>query len=383
MSNTDTTKRDLPKNVHVERKPPQTSGRTRWLWIVGGLVIAGVGTFLIARIDLPAPGMPLPTGIVDQTEQSETRPDPARQVAALGRLEPMGKVIAVAAPPAASDAPLSQLHVAVGNKVAADDLLATFANAPRLEAQLRRAQAELQIHEVEFERVSNALRLEQLNAKAALQIAKVELTNAERVLQRQEQLNASATASQASLDSARTRKEIQQAKLDQAEARLNEVAGDLEQHPDIEAARLVVERSTADLVIAEVEVDQTRLIAPIDGMVLEIQSRAGERPGAEGIVRIADTSTMVVRMEVHQNRIHRVAMGNSVIILGEALTEPLSAVVTSIGLEVLDQGLIGTDPVLTNNARVFEVEATLDEASSRIAANLINLQVLATIEIAK
>ncbi|WP_165390177.1 HlyD family efflux transporter periplasmic adaptor subunit [Thalassococcus sp. S3] len=332
--------------------------------------------------------MPLHTRAEDQTGQSnsspmETHPNPTRQVAALGRLEPTGKVIAVAAPPAASDAPLSELHVAVGDAVAANDLLATFANAPRLEAHLRRAHAELQVHEVELERVRNALRLEKLNAEAALRIAQTELADAERVLQRQEQLSTSATASQASLDTARTQRDIQQAQLDQAEARLNEVAGDVEQHPDIEAARLAVARAAADVAIAQVEVDQTRLIAPISGVVLEIQSRAGERPGSGGIVRIADTSTMVVRMEVHQNRIHHVTTGAPVIVLGEALTEPLSGVVTFIGLEVLDQGLIGTDPVVTNNARVFEVEATLDAPSAQVAANLINLQVIATIEIAE
>ncbi|MEM9129981.1 MAG: hypothetical protein AAGA97_09715, partial [Pseudomonadota bacterium] len=74
-------------------------------------------------------------------------------------------------------------------------------------------------------------------------------------------------------------------------------------------------------------------------------------------------------------------LGDPVTVKGAALVKPLQGEVTAIGLEVLDQGIIGTDPVAANNARVFEVTATLDPLSTSIAARLINLNVIATIEV--
>jgi HlyD family secretion protein len=68
-------------------------------------------------------------------------PVQARDVSCLGRIEPENGVYALAGP--AASAVVDELRVAVGDRVAADDVLATLDNHALARAELQRAQAEL------------------------------------------------------------------------------------------------------------------------------------------------------------------------------------------------------------------------------------------------
>jgi HlyD family secretion protein len=59
------------------------------------------------------------------------------------------------------------------------------------------------------------------------------------------------------------------------------------------------------------------------------------------------------------------------------LSQPLLGHVTRIGAIVRRQSMINTDPSANTDARVIEVHAELDPASSLRAADLSNLQVTA------
>jgi HlyD family secretion protein len=120
--------------------------------------------------------------------------------------------------------------------------------------------------------------------------------------------------------------------------------------------------------------------APSNGTVLDINARAGERPGAGGIIDLGDTSQMTVEAEVYQTLIGRVAIGDPVIVSAEALAQDLTGVVSAIGLEIGRQSITSDDPAANTDARVVDVIITLDEASSQRARAFTNLEAIVRID---
>ncbi len=95
---------------------------------------------------------------------------------------------------------------------------------------------------------------------------------------------------------------------------------------------------------------------------------------------MGDTSQMMAEVEVYQDRIALVQVGQPVEIVSEAIGETLIGVVERIGLIVGRQKLVSNDTAATLDARVFEVLVRLDPASSKIAAHYTNLEALARID---
>jgi len=89
---------------------------------------------------------------------------------------------------------------------------------------------------------------------------------------------------------------------------------------------------------------------------------------------------MMAEVEVWQDRIARVAVGQPVELVSSALGRTLQGKVESIGLTVGRQGLISDDAAENKDARVIRILVTLDAASSAIASRLTNLEVIARID---
>jgi HlyD family secretion protein len=145
-----------------------------------------------------------------------------------------------------------------------------------------------------------------------------------------------------------------------------------------EEARLARDVARANLARAEAELELSRVRAPIDGQVLKIHAREGERVGPEGILEIGETAAMFVIAEVYETDIGRVRVGQRARITSPALAEPLEGAVERIGLRIGKQDVLGTDPVADVGARGVEVEVRLDDAAP--AAHLTNLRVDVVIE---
>jgi len=146
----------------------------------------------------------------------------------------------------------------------------------------------------------------------------------------------------------------------------------------LEEARLARDVARANLARAESELELSQVRSPIDGQVLKIHAREGERVGPEGIVEIGDTSSMYAIAEVYETDIGRVRVGQRARVQSPALERALAGSVERIGLRIGKQDVLGTDPVADVDARVVEVEVRLDEAAP--AARLTNLRVDVQIE---
>lgn len=134
-------------------------------------------------------------------------------------------------------------------------------------------------------------------------------------------------------------------------------------------------KKQAALAQATAERDMARLVAPIAGTVLRIMARPGEKVPDEGVLELADLSTLEVVAEVYETDLPRVREGAAaeVIVPGEARRFP--ARVTQVGWTVRRNAIAGTDPLSAIDARVVEVRLSLDPAAVPVLARRTNMQV--------
>lgn len=147
---------------------------------------------------------------------------------------------------------------------------------------------------------------------------------------------------------------------------------------ELEAVRLRMEKARAGLHRAEADLELSAVRSPIDGQVLKIHAREGERVGDKGIAELGDTSRMYAIAEVYETDIGRVRTGQKAQISSPALPGTLSGIVERIGILIGKKDILKTDPVADADARVVEVEIRLDDPGS--AARLTNLRVDVVIE---
>ena len=155
---------------------------------------------------------------------------------------------------------------------------------------------------------------------------------------------------------------------------------DMETQADVVLATRNVESAKAELVRAEADLEKAYIRAPTDGTVLTINTRAGEKPGTQGIMTFGNIDEMMAEIEIYQTLIGAVAIGDPVTIVADALPRPLHGKVTRIGLEVGRQTLTETTPAANTDARVVKVYVDLDPVSTAMARPFTNLQVTARIE---
>jgi HlyD family secretion protein len=144
--------------------------------------------------------------------------------------------------------------------------------------------------------------------------------------------------------------------------------------------QLEVDIAHADLRKTQAALERATVRSPIDGQVLEVHAREGERVGEEGIVELGQTHAMYAIAEVYETDIGRVRLGQEAAVHSPALPRVLRGSVERIRPKVGKLDALGTDPAARTDARVVEVEIRLAEADSEAAAPLTNLQVSVEIE---
>jgi multidrug efflux pump subunit AcrA (membrane-fusion protein) len=142
---------------------------------------------------------------------------------------------------------------------------------------------------------------------------------------------------------------------------------------DLRTFELKRDVSVAALLRAQAELELSSVRAPIDGQVIEIHAREGERVDHEGIFELGDTSAMYVVAEVYETDIGRIHVGQRAMIRSPVLTHGLVGKVERIGLKIGKKDVLSTDPVADADARVVEVDVRLLEPAQ--AAALSNLRV--------
>lgn len=281
-------------------------------------------TLLVSR-QLVLPGRP----VAPATSVAKA-PPPAttKVVAALGRLEPAGDKRVLAAPIVSigGSPRLTHLLVNEGDRVRSGQLLARFDTAATLQAE------------------QELIRTRLANLARRLQVEKRELN-------RYRQLTG---AGAISID-----------ELDRREQQYLQLLGEWQ------VARAELERVRADLA-------NTSLRAPMDGTVLRIVARVGERPGDKGILELGASDRMEALLEVYESDIDQVRPGQRVLLTSEngGFSGTLKGNVMRISPQVRQREVLSTDPSGDVDARIVEVRVALDPGDAWRVRDLTGLKVI-------
>jgi HlyD family secretion protein len=305
-------------------------------------------------------------------------------VLALGRLRPREGIVAVGLPAGTGDARIEKLLVSQGDVVEKGALLAVLDTRIQFEAVLENAESTLATRRASLGKMRAQIAVGEAETRALVQSAKVSQAAAESDLARARKLRERDVTTEARLEDA-------QSKADAAKADLARLTATLSRYtPGADGRQVDIALAEAELAAAEAAVKQARkdlerarVYAPRAGTIIELALREGERPPADGLLKLGDTSLMEAELEVFQTNVSRVAVGQSASLRSSALGKTgLAGKVARIGTLVGRQKVTADDPAANTDARVLQVIVALDEASSARAARLVGLEVVARIHAA-
>jgi HlyD family secretion protein len=129
----------------------------------------------------------------------------------------------------------------------------------------------------------------------------------------------------------------------------------------------------------EIDLFNSKLRSPIDGFILGINTRVGERPNNEGILEIGSSQKMEALIEVYESDIDRVFISQNVELSSEngGFQKNLKGKVIRISPQVKQRKVLSTDPTGDADSRIIEVLVELDKESKIIVRNYAGMKVIA------
>ena len=129
----------------------------------------------------------------------------------------------------------------------------------------------------------------------------------------------------------------------------------------------------------KIDLFNSKLRSPIDGFILEINTRVGERPKNEGILDIGSSQKMEALIEVYESDIDRVYITQNVELSSEngGFQNNLKGKVIRISPQVKQRKVLSTDPTGDADSRIIEVLVKLDQDSIDIVQNYAGMKVIA------
>ncbi|KGG04520.1 putative ABC transporter component [Prochlorococcus marinus str. MIT 9321] len=129
----------------------------------------------------------------------------------------------------------------------------------------------------------------------------------------------------------------------------------------------------------KIDLFNSKLRSPIDGFILGINTRVGERPKNEGILEIGSSQKMEALIEVYESDIDRVFISQNVELISEngGFQKSLKGKVIRISPQVKQRKVLSTDPTGDADSRIIEVLVKLDQDSIDIVQNYAGMKVIA------
>jgi HlyD family secretion protein len=192
----------------------------------------------------------------------------------------------------------------------------------------------------------NSQKANEANARARLAQMKAQFENAKQTFDRQQKLFKQNVISQAEFDQANSSYEVAKAQVEASEQ-------------DINASEFQVKSSEAGLKRAKEDLTRTAIFAPNDGTVSKLSVEKGERvtgasqfsSGTE-IMTIANLNEMEAQVEVNENDIVRVKLGDTALIEADAyLNRKFKGIVTEIATSANSTGT-SVDQVTNFNVKI-------------------------------
>jgi len=231
-----------------------------------------------------------------------------------------------------------ELYVKEGEEVKTGDLLA------KIDPEIYVSAYDQSVASMNTQQANSA------NASARHSQAKAQFENAKATFDRQEKLLKQNVISQAEFDQAKSSYDVAKAQVEAASQ-------------DIKASEFMVKSSEAALKRAKEDLTRTAIFSPNDGTVSKLSVEKGERvtgasqfsSGTE-IMRIANLNEMEAQVEVNENDIVRVKMGDTALIEVDAyLNRKFKGVVTEIATSANTTG-VSVDQVTNFNVKIHVIK---------------------------
>ena len=129
----------------------------------------------------------------------------------------------------------------------------------------------------------------------------------------------------------------------------------------------------------EIDLFNSQLRSPIDGYILNVNTRVGERSKNEGILDIGSSQNMEALIEVYESDINRVFISQNVELISEngGFKNVLKGEVIRISPQVKQRKVLSTDPTGDADARIIEVLVKLNKESIKLVKNYTGMKVIA------
>jgi len=278
----------LPSKTAPAAAAPQKKSKTKW-FVIGGLLLV-----VVLGLAAYAKGKSGGQGVTVTTEKAVVKTI-VQIVSATGKVQP--EVEVKIAPEVSGE--IIALGFREGGVVKKGDLLVKI-KSDVYQAQVEQQEAGL------------------VSAKASAVQARAQLLKTQDDLKRNEDLFAKKLISDSEIAAARVALEVAQANLDSAQASIRRTEGSLSQSRD--------------------QLTKTTIYSPIDGKVSSLSTEVGERVAGTGsyggaeVMRVADLGNMEVRVNINENDIINVKVGDKAKVAIDAFpNRKFDAVVKEIG----------------------------------------------------
>ena len=322
--------------------PPPRPDRRRWIGAaLAALVLTGAGVGLWSHQQQQR----------RQEQAQRTQPLP-RRVAALGRVEPLDRVVKLSVPASLSNDTIGQLLVKQGDAVRKGQVLAILSSQESLERDVRSAVAAVEVARRKLTAQDSVIARD----RAQLAQAQVEL-------RRYSQLYNQGASSAEVRDRRITIESTTRANLDQA-------------LQDRETLRAELEEQQATLARNRTELDKATIRAPFAGTVFRINAYPGDKVGDDGILEMGDSSRMGVIAEVYQTDRPGITLGQRAVISADGFPgKQMTGQVVEIARQVSRQSVFSGEAGENLDRRVIEVKIGLPPEAAAIASAINYLQV--------
>jgi HlyD family secretion protein len=260
---------------------------------------------------------------------------------------------AVIAGDPAGGSSILELRIKDGQKVKRNEVIAVLSNHPKADLALRMAEADLvklkQVRDTVLHgtRVTD-LALQEAALKSAIEENKLKTLERNRSGKPPDQKELEATLADQGL-------ERQEARLKLAKQTLANEQAQMDLDITNTEARIDNARRTREEALVR---------SPLDGVVVQIFSRQGERVSPSGIAKIVDMSQLRVLADVDELHVSRVQPGGKVEITFRGNSTVYKGTIARVAATVKRMQRVEPDGASSTDARVVQVEIEFDDPSS-------------------
>jgi multidrug resistance efflux pump len=248
---------------------------------------------------------------------------------------------------------LVDLRVKDGQKVKKDEIVAVLSNFARADVTQRMAEADLTKLKQTYDFVLKGSRI----ADIQLQEAQLKSSIEQNKLEALQRARSGKPPDVREIETALAEQALERAKV-RLELAKTQLANDLAQY-EIDLAN-----TQARVDSAKRGKEDALIRSPLDGVVVQIFSRQGERVSPTGIIKIVDMAQLRVLADVDELHVGRIKPGGKVDITFRGNNEVYKGTIERIAPTVKRMQRVEPDGGSSTDARVVQVEIKIDDTSS-------------------